>query len=645
MKIFDAGNYDVIVIGAGHAGCEAGLASARLGARTLVLTISLDSVAMMPCNPSIGGTGKGHLVREIDALGGEMGKNADRATLLSKLLNSSKGPAVHSLRAQIDKKKYQHEMKKVLESEPLLHLRQAEVVDILIEDEGTSDKGLDSAASRDCGDNRGLKVRGVVTSTGARFLADRVIIATGTYLGSTVHIGEARLDIGPSALAGSYKLADAMKSKGFQLRRFKTGTPARLYRRSLDLDKMEEQHSDPIPLPFSFSNDALDFKEVPCYMTYTNPRTHQIILDNLDRSGMFTGAIVGTGARYCPSVETKIFRFKDKDRHLIFIEPEGADTEEMYAQGISTSLSEDAQELFMRSIVGLERAQIMRPAYAIEYECIDSQLLRPTLEHIGIKGLYSAGQFNGSSGYEEAAAQGLVAGINAALAFKGEEPFVLSRSESYIGVLIDDMVTIGIDEPYRMMTSKAEYRLVLRQDNADLRLTEKGHAIGLVSDEDYARFCKYRDELNQELERIKTAKIKEEDLFELFEAQGMQPPKQSYHVAELLKIGNIKYDDLDALDETRPAGLSRRIKTQIEIQSRYGGYIEKQERQIEEFASAEAKKIPHDIDYAALKGLRIEAREKLQKVMPASIGQASRIPGVSPADIAVLMVYLKTGRK
>lgn len=623
-KLYDAGRFGIIVVGAGHAGCEAALAAARMGVSTLVLTMSLDSVAMMPCNPSIGGTGKGHLVFEIDALGGEMGRTADKTTLQSKLLNASKGPAVHSLRVQSDKHEYHMAMKRSLEDQPNLELRQAEVTGLITRDD---------------------RAAGVTTATGAQYFADKIILATGTYLGSTIYIGDSRQNVGPNSLSGSYALRDQLREIDMPLRRYKTGTPARISSSSLNFESMTIQTGDKEPLPFSFDNKTVQFDEIPCWLTYTNRDTHKVIEANMYDSGLFNGMIEGTGARYCPSIETKILRFKDKDRHQIFIEPEGAGTTEMYVQGMSTSMGEDVQLEFMRTIAGLENCRIMRPAYAIEYDCIDPQQLHLTLEHKQISGLYSAGQFNGSSGYEEAAAQGLIAGVNAVLSIRGEEPFILSRSESYIGVLIDDLVTKGIDEPYRMMTSKAEYRLVLRQDNADLRLTDYGRRLGLITDERYSRFTDYRNEYHAEIERLKTTKIRQEVLNPFFKKLGLGETSQSIYLAELLCREDLNYELLQEIDSERPAGISSRVIKQVEIAFKYSGYIEKQEEQIARFKEAEERAIPEWLEYSAIKGLRLEAAEKLTTVRPHNIGQASRVPGVSPADISVLLVYLEQIRR
>lgn len=624
VRRHDAGHYDCIVIGAGHAGCEAALASARMGVKTLILSINLDSIAMMPCNPSIGGTGKGHLVKEIDALGGEMGLNIDKSFVQSKMLNSSKGPAVHSLRAQADKHQYHTEMKKVMENTDNLYVKQGEVVEIIIESD---------------------EIKGVVTSTGNRYTCNAAVLATGTYLGSTIFIGDAELKSGPNGLSGSYELTESLRSHAFDLRRFKTGTPARVDKRSLDFDKMEIQWGDEDYELFSFMNDELPLDEMPCWLTYTNQSTHEIILNNLDKSGLFTGAIEGTGPRYCPSIETKLMRFTDKPRHQLFIEPEGRDTNEMYVQGMSTSLSEDVQLAFMRSIPGMENCEIMRPAYAIEYDCINPLMLSLSLELKDVKGLFSAGQFNGTSGYEEAAAQGLIAGINAALKVKGEPPFILDRSEAYIGVLIDDLVTKGTDEPYRMMTSRAEYRLVLRQDNADLRLTEKGYQIGLVKEERYNRLLNKLKMIDTELNRIKSVTLKQDSLNEVLHQMGSSPVQQGTKIFDILRRPEVYYDHLSEIDETCPMELTKDVIKQIEVSIKYEGYIQKQLQQIEKFRSLEEKKLPLDIDYDKIDSLRLEARQKLNEIRPESIGQASRISGVSPADISVLLVYIEQFRR
>lgn len=624
VRRYEAGSFDCIVIGAGHAGCEAALATARMGVKTLLLSINLDSVAMMPCNPSIGGTGKGHLVKEIDALGGEMGLNIDKTFVQSKMLNSSKGPAVHSLRAQADKNAYHREMKKVIENQDNLLLKQAEVVELIIEAQAA---------------------RGVVTSTGAIYRAKAVILATGTYLGSKIFIGDAILSSGPNGLAASYDLVEDLQKLALPLRRFKTGTPARVDARTLTYDRMEVQWGDKEVELFSFMNDHVEFKEMPCWLTYTNVGTHEVILSNLDKSGMFTGTIEGTGPRYCPSIETKIMRFTDKERHQLFIEPEGRDTNEMYVQGMSTSMAEDVQLEFMRTIPGMENCEIMRPAYAIEYECIDPLSLKLTLETKEVTGLFSAGQFNGSSGYEEAAAQGLIAGINAARFIKGEAPFVLDRSEAYIGVLIDDLVTKGTDEPYRMMTSRAEYRLVLRQDNADLRLTQKGYDIGLVTEERYAKFTAKKAAIESELKRVEKAKIKMDLVNPILESFNMLPVKESLKLIDLLKRPEIFYKHFEHVDDTRPEGLKTDVIKQVEVQLKYEGYIKKQLEQIEKFKSLEEKWIPEEIDFYSIESLRLEARQKLTDIKPKSIGQASRISGVSPADISVLLVYLEQYRR
>jgi len=622
MDTFFAGKYDVIVIGAGHAGCEAALAAARMKKKTLMLTINLDSIAMMPCNPSIGGTGKGHLVREIDALGGEMGLNIDKTFIQSKMLNIAKGPAVHSLRAQADKTKYHQEMKKVIENTDYLDVKQAEVKEIIIEDK---------------------KAKGVITAIGSIYNADAVILATGTYLGGKIFIGSAVFSSGPNGLAPSLLLTENLKSNDIPMRRFKTGTPARVNSRTLNYDRMERQDGDEKIVPFSFLNDSLYIEQVPCWLTYTNPTTHEIITNNFHRSALFSGEIEGTGPRYCPSIEDKINRFNDKNRHQLFIEPEGLDTNEMYVQGMSTSMPEDVQIAFMQTIPGLENVEIMRPAYAIEYDCIDPTGLKLSLEFKHIENLFSAGQFNGSSGYEEAAAQGLIAGINAVLKLDEKEPFILDRSEAYIGVLIDDLVTKGTEEPYRMMTSRSEYRLILRQDNADLRLTEKSYKIGLASQERYDRVAKKVVLMEKELDRMNTTLIKAKNINPFLVSIGSSELRDSITISNILKRPEIFYDQIAEFDPNRPS-LREDIWKQCEIKIKYEGYIKKQLKQVEKFKSLENKKI-RNLDFNQIDGLRLEARQKLNEIKPSSIGQASRISGVSPADISVLLVYLDYKRR
>ncbi len=624
VQQFYADKYDVIVVGAGHAGCEAALACARLGMKTVVFSINLDSIAMMPCNPSIGGTGKGHLVREIDALGGQMGLIIDNSCLQSKMLNTRKGPAVHSLRAQADKTEYHKNMKIVLEKQINLDVKQAEIVSLRW-------------------DNN--KVTGVNTATGAIYDAKVVILATGTYLGGKIFIGDAVIQSGPNGLAPSLKLTDDLIKKGIKMRRFKTGTPARVNIRSLNFDDMIIQKGDDEIVPFSFLNDEISFDEIPCWLTYTNEQTHDVINDNIHRSAMFSGNIEGTGPRYCPSIEDKITRFSDKDRHQLFIEPEGASTSEMYVQGMSTSLPEDVQLKFMRTIKGLENVEIMRPAYAIEYDCIDPLQLLASLEFKDFDGLFSAGQFNGSSGYEEAAAQGIIAGINAVNKIKGKEPFLIDRSEGYIGVLIDDLVTKGTNEPYRMMTSRAEYRLILRQDNADMRLTKRAYDMGLASEKRYKKLLIKNKEVEIEKNRLLNTMIKPITANEFLQKKNLSANlKSSICLADLLKRPEISYKELKEIDIKRPV-LRDDIWKQCEIQIKYDGYIQKQLQQIKKFKSMEDKKLPKNIDYEKISGLRIEARQKLNNIRPESIGRASRISGVSPADISVLMVYLEQQRR
>lgn len=621
--MFIAGNYDVIVIGAGHAGVEAALASARMGCQTLLTTLNMDNIAMMPCNPSVGGPAKGHLVREIDALGGEMGINADKTCIQYRMLNTGKGPAVQALRAQADKKLYQHMMKKTCELQENLDVKQLLIDEILFENSA---------------------VTGVVVETGEVYTCKAVVLASGTYLKGRIIIGENTYDGGPNGQRAAVKLSDCLKKAGIEIMRFKTGTPARVDRRSLDFTKMIIQPGDDTVHNFSFMSDVKTREQVPCWLTYTNEKTHKIIRDNIERAPMANGIIKGIGPRYCPSIETKIVRFPDKERHQLFIEPEGLDTEEMYVQGMSTSMPIDVQMEFLRTIPGLEHVKIMRPGYAIEYDCINPLQLKPSLEFKNINGFFSAGQTNGTSGYEEAAAQGLIAGINAALKIKGKEPLILKRSEAYIGVLIDDLVTKGTNEPYRIMTSRAEYRLLLRQDNADLRLTEKGRAVGLVSDERYARFTKRRDSIKQTIELLKEIRIhpNKETLVKMQELE-LGAIHNTVTAADLLKRDGVTYDRLAQLVELPQ--LAEDVQKQVEISIVYEGYIKKQLEQVERMEKLEAKLLPADIDYGKVLSLRDEAREKLSKIRPISIGQASRISGVSPADISVLLVYLEQQRR
>lgn len=623
MKHFVLDEYDIIVIGAGHAGCEAGLASARMGKKTLMLSINLEAVAMLACNPSIGGTGKGHLVREIDALGGEMGINIDKAFIQSRMLNTAKGPAVHSLRTQADKVKYHLEMKKTLESQENLELKQGEVVDLII-------------------DNN--TVKGVILKTGAVYRADAVILATGTFLRSKIFIGECTFESGPNGLSPSIELANNLKRYGFDLRRFKTGTPARALGTTLNYNKMIKQPGDENIVPFSFMNDEIQIDQVPCWLTYTNEETHKVIRENFSRSALFGGQIEGIGARYCPSIEDKVKRFADKDRHQIFIEPEGLSTDEVYIQGMSTSMPEDVQIEFYRTIPGLENLKIVRPAYAIEYDCINPLELKVTLEHKKIENLYCAGQFNGSSGYEEAAAQGLIAGMNAVLKLNGKEPFLLDRSEAYIGVLIDDLVTKGTNEPYRIMTSRAEYRLILRQDNADVRLTEKSYRAGLASEERYRKFVNNRNLVEKESERLKSTYVLPSQANDFLKKHNSAPIQGRISLAELIKRPELTYEILGEIDHDRPK-IPRHCATQLEVDIKYQGYIEKQLQQVEKFKKLENRKLSSKLEYNEIDGLRIEARQKLNMMKPASIGQASRISGVSPADINVLLIHLEKLRR
>ena len=615
--------YDVIVIGAGHAGVEAGLAAARLGSKTLVLTISLDAIAMLACNPSIGGTGKGHLVREIDALGGQMGLLADSVTLQSKMLNKAKGPAVHSLRIQADKYKYHDHTKQLLETTPNLTLRQAEVEALTFEDGVLS---------------------GVIARGGLHFEGRSVVIASGTYLRSKVFIGHEVIDIGPSGMKNTKKLSGQLEQLGFEIMRFKTGTPARIHADSLDYSKLTLHPGDDEIIPFSFMNDKLEIDQIDCYLGYSNPLTHQLIQANIHDSAMYSGNIEGTGARYCPSIEDKITRFADKNRHQFFLEPEGLKTKELYVQGMSSSLPESVQEAFLKTMDGMEHVQVLRPGYAIEYDCINPNQLKLSLESKLIDNLFFAGQVNGSSGYEEAAAQGLIAGINAHRKLHDLEPLVLQRDQAYIGVLIDDLVTKGADEPFRMMTSRCEYRLVLRQDNADLRLTEIGRDIGLVSDDRYERFRTKLAQREAELNRIETTNLAMDKVNPLLESIGETPVNENVSIKNMLKRSKVDYALLEPIDVTR-GDIPAEILTGIEVEVKYKGYIDKQMKQIERFQSLESKVIPEDIDYLSISGLRIEARQKLAARRPENLGQASRISGVNPADLSVLLIYLESKRR
>ena len=619
-------NYDVAIVGAGHAGCEAALACARLRLDTIMFTVSVDSIALMPCNPNIGGSSKGHLVREIDALGGEMGKNIDKTFIQSKMLNISKGPAVHSLRAQADKQEYTRRMRRVLENTEHLTVKQAEVTEILADEH---------------------KIKGVKTYSGATYLTKAVVLCTGTYLKARCIYGDVSSYTGPNGLQAANYLTDSLKKLGVEMYRFKTGTPARIDKRSIDFSKMEEQFGDERVVPFSFSTDPEDvqIEQASCWLTYTNEKTHEIIKNNLDRSPLYSGMIEGTGPRYCPSIEDKVVKFADKNRHQVFLEPEGLYTNEMYVGGMSSSLPEDVQHEMYRSVPGLEQAKIVRNAYAIEYDCINARQLYPTLEFKEIKGLFSGGQFNGSSGYEEAAAQGLVAGINAAMEVLGRDMLILDRSESYIGVLIDDLVTKENHEPYRMMTSRAEYRLLLRQDNADLRLREKGYKVGLVSEKEYEYVLWKKQKIEEEAARVENTFVgASKEVQELLESYGSTLLKNGSSLAELIRRPELSYGILAPLDKKRPQ-LPQDVAEQVNINIKYDGYIRRQLKQVEQFKKLETKRLPENLDYDGVNGLRIEAKQKLKEYRPVSVGQASRIAGVSPADISVLLVYMESYRR
>lgn len=626
VKDYIAGEYDVVIIGAGHAGAEAGLAAARMGLKTMILTMNLDSIVAMSCNPNIGGTGKGHLVREIDALGGEMAKNIDKCYIQSRMLNTSKGPAVHSLRVQADKRRYHDEMKKTIEQTENLDLRQGEAVELIIEDE---------------------KCTGVKTKTGAIYKAKAVVVATGTYLKGRVYIGELNYSSGPDGMQPADYLSSSLESIGLTLMRFKTGTPARVHKRSINYENLEIQEGDKDVVPFSFLNFDKDIKkeQVPCYLTYTTPKAHEIIRENLHRSALYLGDIKGLGPRYCPSIEDKVVRFKDKDKHQVFLEPEGLSTDEIYVQGVSSSLPEEVQIELYKHIEGLENVEFMRTAYAIEYDAIDATALKLSLEHMNVENLFFAGQINGSSGYEEAGAQGLIAGINAAQKVKGNPPFIMDRSQGYIGVLIDDLVTKGTREPYRMMTARAEYRLSLRQDNADLRLTQIGRDLGLVSDERYEKFLKRKNSIESELERLSKLIITPTDENnKIIESIGSTPINNALSLKEIIRRPELSYEKVRDLDPDRP-DVTKDVAQQLNISIKYEGYIKKQEEQMAKFKKIESKSLSKNFDYESVQGLRIEAKEKLQRIKPESIGQASRITGVSPADINVLLIHLEKLRR